>query len=311
MGGGGGWDYDYSEAALKKSGKEYGEEAKKEGVVREYKGVELKGLPPPVGREIGTDSPTPLVIAVDVTGSMGQWPKVIFEKLPVLYNEVKIYLPEAEVSFVAVGDANVDRFPLQVCDFRKGKDLEECINSLCPEGGGGAGTKESYELAAYYYARHAKLKKGARALFVFCGDEGFYETLKVDMLRRMTGDAPPADLDARTVFSDLAAKFSVYNLRVPYGNESKDQEIQQQWEGILGKQMVLRLEDPRRIVDAIIGLAAVEVQDADGFSKRLGLRQTPEQVEQVLKTLHPLLARKGRTPAGKKPAKKRPKRKGS
>jgi hypothetical protein len=93
MGGGGGWDYDYSESALRKSSKEYGEQAKQQGVVRQYTGTQAKGLPPPVGKEIRTDSPTPLAVAVDVTGSMGEWPRIIFEKLPVLYNEVKLHLP--------------------------------------------------------------------------------------------------------------------------------------------------------------------------------------------------------------------------
>ncbi|MEW6365339.1 MAG: hypothetical protein AB1714_11985 [Acidobacteriota bacterium] len=311
MGGGGGWDYDYSESALKKSSKEYAEEAKKEGVVREYEGKESRGIPPPVGRTISTDSPTPLVVAVDVTGSMGEWPKIIFEKLPVLYNEAKLHIPDVEISFAAIGDANVDNFPLQVCDFRKGKDLEEGINSIFPEGGGGAGTKESYELAAYFYARHCQMKKDAAPIFVFCGDEGYYETIKAAAVSRMTGDVPAGDLRAGDVFKELLQKFTVYNLRLEYKNAQKEEEIRQQWEETLGKQMVLKLEDPRRIVDAIIGLVAVAREDIDAFSKRISIRQTPEQVEQVMKTLHPLLAR-GKTGApGPKKASKRGTKKAS
>lgn len=308
MGGGGGWDYDYSDAALTKSSVDYAAEAKKEGTVREYKGRESRGIPSPVGRELGTDSPAPLVVAVDVTGSMGKWPGVIFQKLPVLYNEVKLYFPDVEISFAAVGDANVDRFPLQVCEFRKGRELEEGINSIYPEGGGGGGSKESYELAAYFYARHCRMPNAKKPLFVFCGDEGFYETIKANTVKAATGDAVGKDLESRVVFKELMGLFQVYNLRVTYGDERKEEEIREQWEGALGKQMVLKLADPNRIVDSIIGLVAIAAEEQNLFSSRLSTRQTAEQVSQVMETLHPLLSgeapAKGLPPAPPKAAKK-------
>jgi len=292
MGGGGGWDYDYAENALKKSSKEYAEEAKKEGVVRSYGGTTQKGLPPPVGRSVATDSPTPLVVAVDVTGSMGEWPKIIFEKLPVLYNEAKLHLPDVAISFSAIGDANIDAYPLQVCDFKKGKPLEADINGLCPEGGGGGGIKESYELCAYFYARHCATPRSKRALFVFCGDEGFYERIKVGTLKKMVGDTVARDVDSFDAFRDLRKSFETYMLRVPYtADAEKDQFIHDQWVRALGAQNVLRMEDPKRIVDCIIGLAAILAEEGDSFSQRLAIRQTAEQVQQVMRTLHPALTR--------------------
>ena len=289
MGGGGGWDYDYSDGALKKSGKEYASEARKEGIVRSY--AAGKGLPPPVGKEVGTASPTPLVVGVDVTGSMGEWPGIIFQKLPVLCNEVRLHLPDVEISFCAIGDANIDQYPLQVCDFNKGKPLEDDIRSLFPEGGGGGGIKESYEVAAYFYARHCRIPQARHALFVFCGDEAFYERIKPNTLKRMIGDAVAQDLDSYDVFAELKRRFDVYMLRVPYGDEEKDKAIHEQWQRALEKQAVLRMEDPKRIVDCIIGLAAIAAEEQDTFSNRLSIRQTPEQVRQVMGTLHPALAR--------------------
>jgi hypothetical protein len=289
MGGGGGWDYDYSDNALKKSSKEYEGEAKKEGIVRSYAGAASKGLPPPVGMEVSSSSPTPLVVGVDVTGSMGEWPKLIFQKLPVLYNEAKLHLPDLDISFCAIGDANIDQFPLQVCDFKKGKELEEHINSLYPEAGGGGGTKESYELAAYFYARHCRLPAAKRGLFVFCGDEGFYERIKVNTVKKMIGDTLSQDVDSFVVFAELKKRFDVYILRVPFGEPEKDQLIQEQWQRALDRQAVLRMDDPKRIVDCIIGLTAIHAEEADSFSKRLSIRQTPEQVKQVMGTLHPAI----------------------
>ncbi len=294
MGGGGGWDYDYSDSALKKSSKEYAGEAKKEGIVRAHTAPQSKGLPPPVGREVTSSSPTPLVVGVDVTGSMAQWPGIIFQKLPVLYNEAKLHLPDVDISFCAIGDANIDQYPLQVCDFAKGKPLEAGINSLYPEGGGGGGIKESYEIAAYFYARHCRLPQAKHALFVFCGDEGFYERIKVNTVRKMTGATIAQDLDSYDIFAELKKRFDVYMLRVPYEDAEKDKAIHEQWQGALSRQTVLRMEDPKRIVDCIIGLTAIQAEEQDKFSKRLAIRQTPAQVKQVMGTLHPAISKKGK-----------------
>ena len=40
-------------------------------------------------RSITTDSPAPVVIVCDVTGSMGEWPATIFSKLPYLDHEMR------------------------------------------------------------------------------------------------------------------------------------------------------------------------------------------------------------------------------
>jgi hypothetical protein len=254
-----------------------------------YQGTASQGLPPPVGKTVRSESPTPLVFAVDVTGSMGEWPKIIFNKLPVLYNEAKLWLPEIDISFAAVGDAYCDRYPIQVCDFAKDRDLEQHINSIFPEGGGGGQHRESYELMAYYYARHCDLPKAQKALFVFCGDEGFYEKLRRQQIQTLVGDNLQEDPDAYAVFEELGKKFEVYNLRVKYNDDKLETEIRAQWQRAIGAQRVLRLEDPRRIVDCILGLTALVANEYEQFQDRLAKRQTGEQVEQVIKTLHPLL----------------------
>src|ERR1700676_3501371 len=60
-----------------------------------------------------TNSPAPLVILCDVTGSMGDWPATIFSKLPYLDKECKEYLgPDYAFSYAATADQD-DSFPLQ------------------------------------------------------------------------------------------------------------------------------------------------------------------------------------------------------
>jgi hypothetical protein len=270
MGGGGGWDYDYAESALEKSSREYAEMAKQEGIVREFKG---KGMPPPVGRDVSTESPTPLVVAVDVSGSMSHWPKLIFDKLPVLYNEAKLHLPDVEISFAAIGDNTCHM--LQVCDFRAGKDLEEGINAIHPCGG-----DEYFEVTLDYYAHHCSMPKAKKGLFVVCGNEPFRDTIEPEHLEKFVGDKGRKKTKTADVIAELQKKFDLYMLYVP------TIEGIGAWEKAFGKQMVFKMEDPRRIVDCIIGLCAIYADDYAAFEKRLSIRQTPEQVKQVLGTLH-------------------------
>jgi hypothetical protein len=280
----GGYDFSDDPGVLKKKDTDY---AKAAG--SNYKGAGARGVPAPVGKTLRTDSPTPLVFAVDVTGSMGEWPGIIFNKLPVLYHEARQWLPDIEISFAAIGDAYSDRHPVQVCDFGRDRALEASINSIYPEGGGGGGARESYELFAYYYARHCDMPKAQKALFVFCGDEGFYEKIIRMHAKNLFGDDLKEDVSAKVAFKELQEKFDVYNLRVDYSDTKLDADIRKQWQDALGQQYVLRLEDPRRIVDCVLGLAAMMAQEYEAFKERLAKRQTTEQVDQVLKTLHPAL----------------------
>jgi len=284
----GGYDYSYTPSTKQKSAKDYAAQA---GSVYEGRS-EAKGVPSPVGKTLKTNSPTPVVFAVDVTGSMGSWPGIIFHKLPVLFNEAKLWLPDVEISFAAVGDAYTDRCPVQVCEFGTGRDLEAHINAIYPEGGGGGQSRESYELFAYYYARHCEMPRAKKALFVYCGDEGFYDRILPMHLKAHFGDEVDDPIDAYAVFKELAERFEVYNLRVKYGQDDRDEEIREQWQKAIGCERVLRLEDPGRVVDCAIGLTALLAQDYDQFTDRLTKRQTAEQVDQVMQTLHPLLGGK-------------------
>ncbi len=283
-----GYDYSFDPNVVGKKADDYAKDAGSA-----YQGQGSQGVAPPVGKTLRSDSPTPLVVAIDVTGSMGEWPRIIFSKLPVLYHEAKLWLPEIDISFAAVGDAYCDRRPVQICDFGKDRDLEQHINAIFPEGGGGGQTQESYELFAYYYLKHCDLPNAQKALFVYCGDEGFYEKIRRQQVQALFGDALTEDPDSYQVFAQLCEKFEVYNLRVKYSDDAKDQQIREQWQRAIGRQRVLRLEDPRRIVDCIIGLTALIANDYEQFKDRLARRQTAEQVDQVVKTLHPLLAGPG------------------
>ncbi len=291
--GGYGSSYDYStdEDVVKKSAASYNVDYN-----RDYKPQEVeerKKLPPPKGKVLITKALFPLVIAVDVTGSMRTFPQLIFEKLCILYNEVLYFLPEElkesfEISFAAIGDAYTDIYPLQVTDFAKGFELDKNIKSLYPEGGGGGQARETYELIAYYYSKHCQMPKALKAprpMLIFIGDEGFYAKINRSHIIYLIGDTPKTDLISNEIFEELKEKFDVYNLRIKYEVDNSEREIHKTWQDALGSENVIMLHEPRRVVDVILGLIAAKVDRFENFKERIEVRQTPEQIEQVYSTL--------------------------
>ena len=241
-----------------------------------------------------SNSESPLVIGIDVTGSMGEWPKTIFSKLPYLEHEAKDYLgDETEISFFAVGDAHSDQYPLQVRPFDKGTHLKSRLEELIIEGNGGGQKKESYELPALYYARNVDLPKVIRnPVYIFIGDEGFYDIANKDQAEQWARVKLEQSMQTADVFKELQESYSVYLVRKPYeltGSDSMssiDQIISRQWESVLGADHIAPLADPGRVVDVIFGILAQEAHRVKDFEKELRGRQTPEQVRTVMKSLH-------------------------
>ena len=248
-----------------------------------------------VTKSLETNAKSPLVIACDVTGSMKEWPAVIFEKLPLLDLEIKEYLDDPEISFAAVGDAYSDNYPLQVQKFSSGTDLTDRLKELIIEGNGGGSTQESYDLAALYYARNIKMPKAVKPIFIFIGDEGLYEHIDKDHAEKWAHATIESKLTTRQVIDELKSKYAVYAIRKLYdsstgdGMSPTDKRIQAQWESYLGADHVVILPEARRVVDVVFGVLAKETSMQAYFLKELTERQKPGQIKTVmdaLKTIH-------------------------
>jgi hypothetical protein len=250
-----------------------------------------------VPEKITTESEAPLVILIDVTGSMGDWPATMFSKLPYMDNECKEYLGEdMEISFAAVGDVNSDQYPIQIRPFAKGRDMEQQLQELVIEGNGGGQARESYEVTALYYAHNAEMPNAVRPIMIIIGDEGFYSTISAAHAKLANVKMASA-VETVDVFEDLSRKFSIYLIRKPYSHYSGDDDhIQRQWEELLGKEHVAILPAADRVVDVIFGILAKERDMLDYFKKEIEDRQRPDQVETVyrsLETVHSLPAKTG------------------
>jgi hypothetical protein len=235
--------------------------------------------PPPIGKNISTESTHPFVGIVDVTGSMSEWPKIIFEKLPLLGEEIKRYTPDYAISFCACGDARCDNFPLQVRDFGKDSELDEHVLYLYPEGKGGD-APESYGLPAYYYIYHCQMPKAVKPILVFILDDAPHRYVTKIEIKKYTGDDVQEDLLTSDLFKMLMEKFIVYVVLKGCGEKSY-------WDSLLGKQRVVVMSEPRDVVEILIGIYAGEMGEFGDFEMRSSARHAdkPERISRVKSSL--------------------------
>jgi hypothetical protein len=238
----------------------------------------------PLNKIIETQSEHPLIVGIDVTGSMAHWPAEIFDRLPLLYQTLSQYKPDLEISFCAIGDANSDNFPLQVNNFGKGPALDDHIRALAAEGGGGGQSKETYELFGHFMNTHVRMPNARLPFLIMFGDEGFYEKIRPDQVSALIGDKIESELESRTMWYELSKKFNMYMLRKPYQNSAED-NIRQQWESVLGAEKVIQLPSAERAVDIAMGIIAKHYGQFGDFTQSMSARQDPATVNAVMQSL--------------------------
>lgn len=167
---------------------------------------------------------TPIAVFFDVTGSMGQIPRVLQKKLPQLHGllQRKGYVEDPQILFGGVGDGYSDTLPLQVGQFESDSRGDAQMEHMVLEGGGGGGNHESYELAAYFMARHSKLdcveKRGKKGYLFFIGDERIYSKVNRKQVEKIIGDKLQEDLSTVEVFEELKRQYEVFFLFAAQGS---------------------------------------------------------------------------------------------
>ncbi len=210
-------------------------------------------------RRIWTDARNPVVIALDVTGSMGDSAKIMFDKIPMFWGQIeqKAYLDDPAVSFAAVGDVYCDQAPLQVTQFEKAKAIHPWLKKIWLEAGGGGQTMESYDLAALFFLEKCSVPEMEHGFFFFIGDEGYYPELD--------------GKDTIPIFQELMSRFDTFFIHWPYSQSSSDEDrIVKDWKKIMGERFII-LKEPKAIVDVMLGLIAMRmrVRDLAGYKSDL------------------------------------------
>jgi hypothetical protein len=232
-------------------------------------------------KRIVSQSKHPLVVAVDVTGSMQRWPFEIFDRLPLLFNTLSQYKPDLEVCFAAIGDAVVDRWPLQATEFARGFDLEKHLKAIYGEGGGGD-EPESYGLFAHWVDTHVSVPKATKPFLIVFGDATMHATVPAGQVAHFLGDSGET-VDSVQAWQRVARKFNTWFLRRPGGR--KGDAVDAQWSEAIGAQQVVQIDDELRAVDYAMGLIARSWGHFGDFKDNMRARQDEDRVTELEKRL--------------------------
>ena len=210
---------------------------------------------------------TPLIVALDVTGSMGMIADVIArEGLGTLFTGVLDRKPitDPHVMFMGVGDANSDQAPLQVSQFEADKRIIEQLTNIYLEHGGGGNNFESYNLPWYFAAQHtvhdSLVKRGKRGYLFTVGDEEAPNDLTAAQIERFIGDTPQRVPTTQEMLTEAQRMYDVYHVVIEEGNHARSHlnKVIASWTPLLG-QRVIRLSDYTKLAETIV--SAIEVAE--------------------------------------------------
>lgn len=199
----------------------------------------------------------PIILSLDVTGSMGKIPhQLVKDGLPTLMSGlIQKGVNDASLLFLAVGDHECDRYPLQVGQFESGdEELDMWLTRTYLEGGGGGNMGESYFLAHYFAARHTRIdsydKRKNKGFLFTVGDEPFLKTIPASAIREIMGEDVQiqGSINYDEILKECQERYNVYHLHVLHSVQSK--RSIDDWKQILGENCI-GVEDYRDIPNII------------------------------------------------------------
>jgi len=215
---------------------------------------------------------TPIIIGLDVTGSMGSILQLVAKKLGLLVGEILDRNPvkDPQIMFNAIGDVKCDNYPLQATQFESDIRIAEQLTNLYFEQGGGGNGSESYPLTWLFASRKVETdsfdKRGKKGFIFTIGDDGFPTSIKAkeafDSMDINIGE----DMSTETLLSEVSKKFEVYHLCLEQGG-TYSESMMNSWRGLLGERAI-SVADYDKIPEIIVSiLEVVSGKDKDDVLK--------------------------------------------
>lgn len=196
----------------------------------------------------------PVILGLDVTGSMRHIPHdLIKDGLPTLMSTMIQRNIDASVCFVAIGDHECDKAPIQIAQFESGDaELDMFLTRTWLEGNGGGNTGESYLLAWYFATHHVVTDAetaGKKGFLFTMGDEPCLNTLPATAIKEIFGAPEAKTWTKEELLAKAQEKYHVYHICINHGGRKSDKD----WKFL--DQNLLVIEDftkiPNLIADTI------------------------------------------------------------
>lgn len=204
---------------------------------------------------------TPVIVALDVTGSMGDIPHQLIQgNLGTLMEELLARRPVSDphLMFMGVGDAEAgDLAPLQVTQFEADIRIAEQLREIFLEGRGGGNQHESYHLPWYFAATRtqtdASTKRNKKGYLFTLGDEQPPQTLSRADVKRVLGEDLERDLTSQELLTMAERNYHVFHIIIEQGNHYRHagERVRREWSDLLG-QRAIGLSDYTRLAEVIV-----------------------------------------------------------
>jgi hypothetical protein len=210
---------------------------------------------------------TPIILASDVTGSMGMLAELIIKTgLGKIMQEIydRKPIPDPHILCAAIGDTYYDSAPLQATQFEADMKLVDQMKDFYIERGGGGNDGESY-IGAWYFAAYktscdAMTKRGRKGYLFTIGDEAPLDLLPREHIKRFFGDDVQADMRAKELLDVVSQNWNVFHLIV---KPVSGQKVKERWTDLLG-QNAISVSDHEKLAEVIVStLQVIEGAKAD------------------------------------------------
>lgn len=207
--------------------------------------------------------PTPIILGLDVTGSMGEVAEQIAKnELPKLMTAIheKGVVTDPHVMFMGIDDVFAQGHgALQVSYFEPDLRIVEQLRKMWLVGNGGGNGSESYDLAWYFAGHYTYLENYEKTgkpgfLFTFGDEPAPFNTVDKRDLETIFGPGDYEDTTPEASLRSAQQKFQVFHIVVERGYNSK--ELRASWTRMLGNNAIF-LRDTSKLTEVVLATMAI------------------------------------------------------
>lgn len=213
---------------------------------------------------------TPIIIGLDVTGSMSNILNEVAQQLGDMVTEILEREPvkDPQIMFNAIGDSHCDDVPFQCTQFESDIRIAKQLTELYFEKGGGGNGFESYPLAWYFAANHTVCdnfeKRGKKGFLFTMGDDSYPKTLNSQELQRIFDDRleGASELTMNEVLTQASRKWEIFHLCLKEGSNmsyrnwdgsDEAERVIDEWTSLLGERAI-PVSDYKKIPQIIVSI---------------------------------------------------------
>jgi hypothetical protein len=187
----------------------------------------------------------PIIINLDVTGSMGSVPHALLKNgLPTIVQTIIDYgIADPQILFTAIGDHECDQAPVQVGQFESSDDLlDHWLTTTWIEGNGGGNYGESYLLAWYTAVFHTEtdhwIKRGKKGHLFTIGDEPTLKDVPAKALERIFGAAQSSNMTSAELLTLARERYYVTHIHIGETGAGRSRTTVDGWKQLMGDDLI-------------------------------------------------------------------------